>query len=85
MKEYPCTLIKGLHSTKCFSQVLLLLGAPVAQWVKHWPTDLVVPGSSPALTGNLSNHKQGSIAHNPSLIHPYCNFMFMSTCIQCAD
>ena len=24
------------------------LGVPVAQWVKHWPTDLAVPGSIPA-------------------------------------
>ena len=23
-------------------------GAPVAQWVKRWPTDLAVPGLSPA-------------------------------------
>ena len=25
-----------------------LVGAPVAQWVKRWPTDLVVASSSPA-------------------------------------
>ena len=25
-----------------------LEGAPVCQWVKHWPTDLAVQGSSPA-------------------------------------
>ena len=25
-----------------------LVGAPVAQWVKPWPTDLVVASSSPA-------------------------------------
>ena len=24
------------------------LGAPVAQWVKQWPADLAVSGSSPA-------------------------------------
>ena len=28
--------------------VLLVSGAPVAQWVKCWPTDLAVVSSSPA-------------------------------------
>ena len=28
--------------------LLLLLGAPVPQWMKRWPTDLAVPGSSSA-------------------------------------
>ena len=36
------------------------LGAPVAQWVKRWPTDLVVP--------SLSLIKLGSIAHSLSLV-----------------
>ena len=36
-----------------FSEFLVCVGpfgggSPVAQWVKHWPVDLVVPGSSPA-------------------------------------
>ena len=35
--------------------------------VKRWPTDLAVPGSSPAGGGNLSNCKRGSIAHSLSL------------------
>ena len=28
--------------------LLLIVGAPVAQWVKLWPTDPADPGSSPA-------------------------------------
>ena len=35
---------------------------PVAQWVKHWPTDLAVLGSIPTWGGDLFNRKQGSIA-----------------------
>ena len=31
-----------------YSQVSGLLGSPVAQWVKYWPTDLAVRSSSPA-------------------------------------
>ena len=30
------------------SQVIQPLGALAVQWVKHWPTDLAVPSSSPA-------------------------------------
>ena len=41
--------------------------APVAQWVKRWPTDLAVPDSSPAIGENLPNRKRGSIAHGLSL------------------
>ena len=43
----------------------LRLGAPVAQWVKRWPTDLAVPSSIP--TRGLLNRKWGSIAHSLSL------------------
>ena len=41
-------------------------GAMVAQLVKPRSTDLAVPGSRPAVCGNLFNHKQGSIAHSLS-------------------
>ena len=30
---------------KCMLSFESWLGAPVAQWVKRWPTDLAVPGS----------------------------------------
>ena len=40
-------------------------GAPVAQWVKRWPADLVVPGSSPAYDEDLSSRKRGSTASSP--------------------
>ena len=39
------------------------LGAPVAQWAKRWPIDLVVPSSSPA-RGEFFNRKRGSIAQS---------------------
>ena len=53
----------------------LRLGAPVAQWVKRWPTDLAVPSSIPTRgekktkerKKNLLNRKRGSIAHSLSL------------------
>ena len=38
-------------------------GAPVAQWVKRWSTDLAVPSSSPA----RGDRKRGSIANSLSL------------------
>ena len=43
------------------------LGAPVAPWVKLWPSNLAVLDLSPAWGGNLFNLKQGSIAHSLSL------------------
>ena len=47
-------------------------GAPVAQWVKRWPTDLAVPGSIPALGEKLSNCKWDSLAHSLSLSSYHC-------------
>ena len=41
--------------------------SPVAQWVKPWPADLVVVGSSPAGGGDLFNCNRGSIAHSLSI------------------
>ena len=43
-------------------------GAPVAQWVQRWPTDLVVMSSSPALGEDLFSRERGSIAHSLSLL-----------------
>ena len=43
------------------------LGAPVAQWVKRWPTDLAVVSSSPAWGEDLFSRKRVSIAHSLSL------------------
>ena len=37
-----------LRYTLFKSIILLDTGGPVAQWVKHWPTDLAVPGLIPA-------------------------------------
>ena len=44
------------------STVLEMLGAPVAQWVKRWPTDLAVTSSSPARGEDLLNRTRDSIA-----------------------
>ena len=65
----------GLLLCRGFLLTWLLVGqepacrkAPVAQWIKRWPTDLAVPGSSPAWGGNLSNRKRGSMEHILSLL-----------------
>ena len=42
-------------------------GVPVAQWVKRWPADLVVPGSSTNSGKDLFCCKQGYIAYTLSL------------------
>ena len=42
-------------------------GAPVAQWVKRWPTDLAVVISSPAKGEDLFNCKRSFVAHSLSL------------------
>ena len=51
----PCSL-KGLE-------------APVAQWVKPWPTDLAVPGSRPAEDETFST-ENGTLLHTAFLYHP---------------
>ena len=38
------------------------IGAPVAQWVKRWPTNLAVLDSSPVRVGNIFSRRRGSIA-----------------------
>ena len=53
------------------------VGAPIAQWVKHRPTDLAVPGSSHHSWRRESfRRKRGSTAHSLSLSpyrRPYMN------------
>ena len=41
--------------------------SPVAQWVKHWPSDPSVPRSIPARGEIFSTVKRGSIAQSLSL------------------
>ena len=48
------------------------LEAPVAQWVKQWPTDLVVLGLILASGRGLSNCKRGCVAHSFSLSPAHC-------------
>ena len=46
------------------------LGDAVAQWIKRWPADLAVPGSSPTLGEGLL-FKTGFHCTQPSIItHP---------------
>ena len=54
-----------MYTSHCIT--LYIARSPVTQWVKRWPTDLVVPGSIPALGGDLFNRKRDSIAHSLSL------------------
>ena len=51
--------------------ILVIGGSSVVQWMKHWPADLVAPGSIP-VGRNLSNCKLGSIAHSLSLSPSHC-------------
>ena len=58
------------------SQLKVYKGAPVAQWVKHWPTDLAVRVLPPSPSRqNLFNRKRGSFAHNLSLSLAHCPVM----------
>ena len=68
-------VVTGFCAAKLLNDVVWIIttvtcsnpGAPVAQWVKRWSTELAVPGSSPAWDGELFNRKRGSIAHSLSL------------------
>ena len=44
------------------------LGAPVAQWVKRWPTDLAVPSSIPA-RGEIFSTVNGVPLHTAFQYH----------------
>ena len=41
-----------------------MLGAPVAKWVKRWPTDLAVPSSNPT-RGVIFSTVYGAPLHTP--------------------
>ena len=63
-------------TTKCLSIVTLttnkfpfVTGAPVAQWVKRWPTDLAVPSSIPA-RGEIFSTVNGVTLHTALHYHP---------------
>ena len=58
---------KKKKKKKTLGRVLAFPGAPVAQWVQRWPTDLAVVSSSLARGEDLFNRKRGSIAHSISL------------------
>ena len=60
-------LIDHRPGTKLFAR----FGFPVAQYVKRWPSDLVVSGSRLASGGYLSNSKQNSIAYSLLISHSY--------------
>ena len=52
-----------------YSQVHVCAGVPVAQWVKRWPTDLAVPGSSPA-RDEIFSTVNGVPSHTAFHYHP---------------
>ena len=63
-------LLIGYNNVKsCRFRTAFPLGAPVAQWVKRWPTDLAVPSSSPA-RGRIFNRKRGSITQSFIIVRP---------------
>ena len=45
------------------------VGALVAQWIKHWPTDLAVPSSIPA-RGEIFSTVNGVPLHTAFHYHP---------------
>ena len=47
--------------------IVAVLGAPVAQWVQRWPTDLAVQTVRAHSRRNLLNCKRDSSAHSLSL------------------
>ena len=54
--------------TYCYVRLsVAFCGAPVAQWVKRWPTDLAVASSSPARGGIFSAVNGAPFAHSLSL------------------
>ena len=58
--RYPSSSLK-YHLTRIVT-VFLKLGAPVAQLVKRWPTDLAVPSSIPA-RGKIFSTVNGAPLH----------------------
>ena len=53
-------------------------GAPVTQWVKHWPTDPTALGSIPSNGGNHFNCKWSSVARSLSNTHPFTSTLQLS-------
>ena len=51
----------------CRSLLFSHPGALLAQWVKRWPTDIVVPGSSPA-QGEIFSTVNGVPLHQPFIV-----------------
>ena len=46
-----------------------MVGAAVAQWVKHWTTDLAVPSSIPA-RGKIFSTVNGALLHTAFRYQP---------------
>ena len=62
-----------LRSVGCLagkSEVSGLIPEEESRWLKRWPTDLMVPGSSPDRGGNPSNRKRGYTAYSFSSPQP---------------
>ena len=54
-------------------------GSPSAQWVKHWPTDLAVPGWSPA-PGEIFSSAVGVSLHTAFHYHPPIVLIWLKYC-----
>ena len=54
-------------------------GAPVAQWVKRWPTDLAVPSSIPA-RGEIFSTVDGVPLHTAFHYHPSIVLIWLKYC-----
>ena len=54
-------------------------GAPVAQWVKRWPTDLAVPSSIPA-RGEIFSTVNGVPLHTAFHYHPSIVLIWLKYC-----
>ena len=55
-------------NTVCLFDVANLFCFEIAQWVKHWPTDLAVPGSNPA-RGEIFSIVNGVPSHTAFHYH----------------
>ena len=70
-----------MSSIEIFEQIFdkLFSGAPVAQWVMCWPTDLAIPSSSPARGEIFSTVNEVSV-HIAFHYHPRIVLIWLKYC-----
>ena len=64
----PLNYLSLLPSIQSVNSFHLSVGAPVARWVKRWPTGLAVPGLSPA-RGEIFSDVNGVPLHTAFHYH----------------